>query len=79
MRCAVLWADVIPTQEVLLGIKLGFTLLPMIFLAISIIPIYFLPYHGEYYEDLREKVKLNYENKLEKKNKGANLEVNTNE
>jgi len=59
--------NVIPTPEVILGIKLGFTLLPMIFLAISMIALYFFPLHGEYYEELREKVVLNYDKKIKKK------------
>ncbi len=58
--------DVKPSPEVILGIKLGFSLFPMIFLAIAMIANYFIPYHGKYYEDLREKVVQNYEKKIGK-------------
>lgn len=52
------------TQEAIFGIRLGVSLLPVVFLAIGILALYFYPLHGESYKKMKEEVRIRYEQKL---------------
>jgi len=54
--------------ETLFGIQLGFSLFPMIFLAIAAIMLYFYPLHGEYYKEMKLKVRELFEKKFNQLN-----------
>lgn len=50
--------------EALFGIRLGFSLFPMIFLAIAALMLYFYPLYGEHYEEMKSKVRELFDKKL---------------
>lgn len=49
------------TAEALLGIRLGFTILPLIFLAISMLLMYKFPIYGEKFEALQKEIRKLYD------------------
>ncbi len=55
---------VVQTETALYGIRLGTSLLPMIFLAIGAITLYFYPFHGEPYREMKAEIRKLYEEKL---------------
>ncbi len=53
-------------DSALLGIKILFLIVPAIFIAISLIFMYFYPLHGDYLEDMRAKLEELHKTKREK-------------
>ena len=54
----------VQTETALYGIRLGTSLFPLIFLAVAALSLYFYPFHGDSYKEMKAEIRKLYEKKL---------------